>query len=535
MRDSVKIVIACIVCLGVVGAAGIYVYFARNKDVKEREIEYSTIDNRVVWRYKGEGEDAWETVMELDPLKGKDGKIPEIVNDGKYLKFQNEDGEWVNIIKLDELAGSQGKTGAQGAQGNQGNQGIQGEKGEDGRTPEFRVNGDFVQWKYTNDNDWKTLVALSTLTGEKGSDGRSVDIRNNGTDIVWRYAGESDSPWRPIIQVAALKGDIGPTGIPGEKGDKGINGREVQLQTVGDIIQWRYTDEDDSAWKPLIAKADITGVPGVDAKNISLQSNGTEIQWKRDGEDWQTLVSLEAIRGPQGLSGSNGANGKKVELKKFDAIAPVAEDPSNNITAYPGRDAMIMYRYEGEGDDAWQELVKLSEISGKDYSLTDLGDLRVKEDVDTGAVDPNTGDPILENQIQYKGKNDPDDDAYWKRLCALNDLNVTMPSTKESYSSTGNTINLDSNKTYLVTMTISGTNNSGVAYTTTVTCNSNSNWSVSGTWLAPTEVDPTDPSKGTIGFTASYSTSFIVSGESALDFGSTTMNGMLLDVTVTEV
>ena len=38
MRDSVKIIIACIVCLGVVGAAGIYVFFSRNKQDNSQEI-----------------------------------------------------------------------------------------------------------------------------------------------------------------------------------------------------------------------------------------------------------------------------------------------------------------------------------------------------------------------------------------------------------------------------------------------------------------------------------------------------------------
>ena len=52
--------------------------------------------------------------------------------------------------------------GEQGAQGEQGVQGIQGEAGADGRTPEFRENNGWLEWKYEDEDDtaWKQVYQI---------------------------------------------------------------------------------------------------------------------------------------------------------------------------------------------------------------------------------------------------------------------------------------------------------------------------------------------------------------------------------------
>ncbi len=558
MRDSVKIVIASIVCLGIVGAAGVYVYFSRNKN-ENRNIEtrINNETNALEWKYEGAGEGEWKVLMQLDSLKGSDGQTPDIVNENGVIGYFDEEGKLVPIISTNDLIGSQGKTGAQGAQGaqgDQGTQGIQGEKGEDGRTPEFRLNGDFVQWKYTDESNWKTLVALENLTGNRGADGRSVEIRNNGTDIVWRYANDQESPWHPIVQVEALKGEAGPIGErgpigeTGPAGEPGKNGREVNIQTIDNVVKWKYVDEDDSAWRPLIAMADITGVPGVtgvpgqNGQSVALRVNSeaNEIQWKHENDaNWTTLVSLSALKGAkgdtgeQGVSGVPGVPGKKLEVKKFNALPAVTEDPSDpSITAFPGREAMIMYRYEGEGENAWKELVKLKDIkgdAGKDAQLTDLTDLRVEKDVVVGqdtSVDPAID--IKEDQIQWK-----DASGNWQRLCALADLNVTVPTpeTKEFYTSTGSDVAIDATKNYLVTMTISGENATDNLVYASVSCAGNN---LSGTWLPQITDTSTDPAT-VYPYKNTVTTSFIVTGSDNLEFDTTNINGMSLNVTVSEI
>lgn len=80
------------------------------------------------------------TNLELGSIKGAKGD----------QGIQGEKGE----------QGEQGEQGIQGEQGEKGEQGEQGEKGEsgtNGRTVEFRLEGDWIQWKYTDEVDWKNL------------------------------------------------------------------------------------------------------------------------------------------------------------------------------------------------------------------------------------------------------------------------------------------------------------------------------------------------------------------------------------------
>ena len=111
MRDSVKIIIACIVCLGVVGAAGIYVYFSKNAGNKERPMEFDKINGVVVYRYEGEGDDAWKEFMPVSALQdsGEDPDFRE--SDDGYIQYKNSNGEWVNIMPSSSLAGQKGDTG----------------------------------------------------------------------------------------------------------------------------------------------------------------------------------------------------------------------------------------------------------------------------------------------------------------------------------------------------------------------------------------------------------------------------------------
>lgn len=47
------------------------------------------------------------------------------------------------------------------------------------------------------------------------------------------------------------KGDTGDQGIKGEKGDTGDQGRTPVFRVEGEWLQWKYNDEDDTAWRNL--------------------------------------------------------------------------------------------------------------------------------------------------------------------------------------------------------------------------------------------------------------------------------------------
>ena len=130
MRDSVKIIIACIVCLGVVGAAGIYVFFSRNKqDNSQKKMEFRQNGDIVEYRYEGEDDNAWQEFVQVDAVNTADVEIQWRENDG-YVQYLNADGEWVDFMKKDALVGAQGKTGAAGAADRSGIPGGKGERGD---------------------------------------------------------------------------------------------------------------------------------------------------------------------------------------------------------------------------------------------------------------------------------------------------------------------------------------------------------------------------------------------------------------------
>ena len=165
MRDSVKIIIACIVCLGVVGAAGIYVYFSRNKANEDRKVQTRPNGDIIEWKYEDEDETMWRELMNVNIID-VDGAAPEMRTTDQYIQYKDKDGNWVNLFPLSSLIGSQGSAGQQGQQGAQGAQGPQGPKGDpgmDGRSVELRSSGGYIQWRFSegNDKDWKNLIAVA--------------------------------------------------------------------------------------------------------------------------------------------------------------------------------------------------------------------------------------------------------------------------------------------------------------------------------------------------------------------------------------
>lgn len=76
-------------------------------------------------------------------------------------------------------------------------------KGVDGREVFLQVNQDktYIQWRYT-DGNWQNLVALSDL---KGSAGDTPVFRTGSTGIEWKYTSEEDSAYRVLVSYDDLK------------------------------------------------------------------------------------------------------------------------------------------------------------------------------------------------------------------------------------------------------------------------------------------------------------------------------------------
>ncbi len=193
--------------------------------------------------------------------------------------------------------GERGEAGPQGPQGLQGLQGIQGPvgpigpqgpKGDAGApfaikktyvsieamnadySNEEIKEGEFViinTGNVSDEDNGKLFIKGTTkfdflvdLSGIQGIQGPKGDTGLQGERGEQGPAGQNGAP--------GLQGPIGPQGLQGEKGltgatgQKGADGRDIELQKSSTHIQWKYTTEASSAWKDLVALADITGPAG---------------------------------------------------------------------------------------------------------------------------------------------------------------------------------------------------------------------------------------------------------------------------------
>ena len=179
--------------------------------------------------------------------------------------------------------------------------------------PEVRNNGTAIQWKYSDETDWRDLVALSELRGTAGANGKDgADGINgkNGTD--GKDGADGINGKDGIDGKNGINGTDGKDGINGKDGADGIDGKD--------------------------------GADGANAKNIEVQRAETHIQWRYEGEDWQNLVAIADITGPTGQKGSDGANGKTPEFRV------------NENT--------LQWRYVGDG--IWLNLYDLTALKGAD-------------------------------------------------------------------------------------------------------------------------------------------------------------------------
>ena len=132
------------------------------------------------------------------------------------------------------------------------------------------------------------------LVGDSGGqDGREVELRNNGTQIQWKYTDEPDTAWRDLVALDA---------ITGGDGADGADGREVELQIANGYIQWRYTTGADTEWKNLMPLSDLKGEDGEDGDTPYIGSNG----------NWWIGTTDTGVRanGKNSSSGSDGSDGR---------------------------------------------------------------------------------------------------------------------------------------------------------------------------------------------------------------------------------
>lgn len=152
MKKNVNIILYIIAILSFFATCYSVVYLNKKvelykKSMNAKQVVLKQDNGYLMWKYDDENSN-WKNLYNLTDLRGKDGLNGKDGTDGK-----------------DGVNGKNGLNGKDGADGRNGIDGKDGVDGKDGREVEFRVSGNIIQWKYTNQSDelWNDLFDLNTL------------------------------------------------------------------------------------------------------------------------------------------------------------------------------------------------------------------------------------------------------------------------------------------------------------------------------------------------------------------------------------
>ena len=168
--------------------------------------------------------------------------------------------------------------------------------------PEVRNNGTAIQWKYSDETDWRDLVLLTELTGAAGENGKDGANGTNGKDGINGTDGKN-----------GIDGKNGKDGADGTNGKDGINGKNIEVKRTTEYIQWRYEGDE---WQNLVSISDITGpagqngADGANGKTPEFRVNENTLQWRYAGDEiWLNLYDLSVLKGLDGRDGADGKDG----------------------------------------------------------------------------------------------------------------------------------------------------------------------------------------------------------------------------------
>ena len=211
--------------------------------------EFRVNENNLQWRYVSE--EIWLNLYDLSNLKGLDGKdgidgkngVDGIDGKNGDTPFIGENGNWwLGVTDIGVKAA--GVDGEKGDKGDKGDAGQNGKDGANGKTPEFRVNENNLQWRYVGDEMWLNLYDLSILKGLDGADGKDGINGKDGADGKDGTNGQNGSDGKdgntPFIGengnwwIGTTDTGVKATGVDGEKGDKGDIGEKGEKGDKGD-------------------------------------------------------------------------------------------------------------------------------------------------------------------------------------------------------------------------------------------------------------------------------------------------------------
>ena len=107
-------------------------------------------------------------------------------------------------------------------------------RGENGKTPEIRLDGKVLQYRFDADGEWQTIFDFSTVETVKGDPGDTPYIGANGN---W-FIGDTDTG----VKAKGDKGDTGSAGKNGADGKTPVRGTDYWTEADKTEIK-SYVDE----------------------------------------------------------------------------------------------------------------------------------------------------------------------------------------------------------------------------------------------------------------------------------------------------
>ena len=291
------------------------------------------------------------------------------------------------------------------------------------------------------------------------------EVRNNGTAIQWKYSDETD--WRDLVALTELRGaavENGNDGLDGKDGINGVNGKSIEVQRTTEYIQWRYEGEE---WQNLVAIADIegpagqNGKDGANGKTLEFRVNENTLQWHYVGDEiWLNLYDLTALKGADGRDGIDGKDGINGQDGRDGA------DGTNGQNGSDGKDGNTPFI--GENGNWWigeiDTAVKAAGTDGTDGvdgDKGDKGDPGEKGDKGDKGDPGEKGDKGDSGVIGYYGF----DDFKRKNLGNSNsylepDATIIQCGNYISYDNDNGVYTFEPNHTYYITVTLRASFNS---------------------------------------------------------------------------
>lgn len=190
-------------------------------------------------------------------------------------------------------------------------------------------------------------VALSVL---KGVDGREVflQVNQDKTYIQWRY---TDGNWQNLVALSDLKGTAGDTPV---------------FRTGSTGIEWKYTSEEDTAYRVLVSYDDLklkfSDLTPEQKDELKLHFSDLTEEDKAELKGEKGDIGPQGLRGEQGIQGETGPQGPIGETGPQGPVGPKGEQG-----------------VKGDKGD-----------TGSGFKV--LGYFSTQEELESGIVSPQTGD-----------------------------------------------------------------------------------------------------------------------------------------------